>query len=214
MMFILGGLGVACGLCFGAAITLSFDQIMAQQSGGLPPLPPGVTLAFLQKVLIAFAVVGLIANAAYIVLGLSVRRGSAAASMIGIVLTSLFLLYFGANAIFTLLRGYGVVTAFLCLAITAVYGLQLYLLIQALRASSNVKHMQAAYQAQYWQYMQQQQAYNAAGYNQNAYNAPPTGPAQPGPSQTGWQWPAPPPPPGNAPQNPPSQGGPHGQAPQ
>lgn len=212
-MFVLGGLGLACGLCFGAAVTLSFDQIMAQQ-GALPPLPPGVTYALLQKILIAFAAVALIANVALIALGLFVRKGSAPASTIGIVLTSLFVLYFGGNSILALVGPYGPVAALVSLVITAVYGMQLYFLVQALRASSNVKHMQAAYQAQYWQYMQQQQTYNAAAYNQNAYNAPPAGPAQPGPSQTGWQWPAPPPPPGDAPQNPPSQGGPHGQSPQ
>jgi type II secretory pathway pseudopilin PulG len=78
-------------------------------------------------------------------------------------------------------------------------GIQLMLLISAQRASVHVSGMQAAYQAQYWQYLQQQQAYQqgtaappgygaAPAYGANTYNAPPPGASGTATSHSGWQW--------------------------
>ena len=212
MMFILGTLGLLCGVCMGVVAVMPIEQMMAQQGTSLPPLPPGMSYSMLPKLFGAIAILAVIASVAQLILGVYVRKASAGASVCGIVLAALFVLYFVANTIFAAIGGQGMAAMAVSLGLSAVSIFQLVLLIQALRASSIVKQMQAAYQAQYWQYMQQQQAYQTPGYNQNAYNAPPAAPAQPGPSQSGWQWAAPPPPPPPAApsQAPPNDGGTHG----
>ena len=74
------------------------------------------------------------------------------------------------------------------------------LLIGAMKNTRNVEAARNAYQAQYWQYAQQQQAYQqnmmpsqqaygaAPAYGAEAYNAPPAATTA-APPQTGWQWP-------------------------
>ncbi len=219
LMFILGALVVVMGLCMGTFAFLPMEQLAAQGGQRLPPLPPGMNWKIVAGV---FGVLFIFGGVLQLVIAGFLRRGTTTPIVLGIVVSGLILIYLVLNTLYAMTRGQASAGAINGIII-AVYGLQVYFLIQALRAIPYLRKMQAAYQAQYWQYMQQQQAYQAGNppaggsiYNQTAYNAPPAVPIQPAQSQTGWQWAAPPPPPPLAPQpqNPPDTGGAYGQGPQ
>jgi hypothetical protein len=233
MMFVLGSMMLLCGLCTGTMAAMPLEQIAAQR-GQMPSLPPGMTMETVRKAFMLAAFVTLPLGLLEIIVGVFVRRGGAGAAVFGIVLASLMILYFAANVFFSVMQ-HAVGGVLLAAIIAGLFVLQLVFCVQSSRAASQIGQMQAAYQAQYWQYMQQQAyntggggaaAYNpsAGGYNQGAYNAPPAPPPPqpPGASQGGWQWSAPPPPPpplSPPPAAPPTdensqQGGPHGQGPQ
>ena len=217
LMFILGGLTIFMGLCMGAFAFMDLEHLAAQGGRPLPPLPQGMSWTVVAGV---FGVIALLAGGMQLVVAGFVRRATTTPIVFGIVMSGLLLLYFLVNTFYGFTKGQpdaGV----LSLMAFSIYALQLYFLMQALRNIPILKQMQAAYQAQYWQYVQQQQAYqssqpSAGGtgiYNQTAYNAPPAVSPQPPQSQSGWQWPAPPPPPPNLslPQNPQNLGETHGQ---
>lgn len=222
LMFVLGGIATLMGLCMGAFAFLPMEQLAAQGGRQLPPLPAGMTWSVVAGV---FAVISLFAGVSQLLIAGFVRRATRTPILLGIIVASLILIYFVINTASGLIHnqpGAGI----LGLVVLSIYALQIYLLIQALRAVPYLKQMHAAYQAQYWQYVQQQQAYQnsnpmAAGssYNQTAFNAPPAVPTRQAQNQTGWQWPAPPPPPPLSPpspasQNPENTGGTYGQDPQ
>jgi hypothetical protein len=220
LMFVLSALVLLCSGCVGLMAVVPLEQMAAQQGQQLPPLPPGIpSWKAAQAACGVFAIIFLGAGIAELFTAVLIRRGGKGASIFGIVLAAPFILFFGINAISAASMGQGCGAAALCLLMVASFGFQIALCIQVLRSSSQLQLAQMAYQAQYWQYLQQQQAYNtsagaASGYSQGLYNAPPAGaPQQPAANQTGWQWTAPPPPP-TAPTPPPSQpdnvGEPHG----
>jgi hypothetical protein len=225
-MMVLGLIGLLCGGVLLLA-ALNWDKVLAMQPPEMRAQLPANASA---GQLVIQPVVMLVLAIAFVALGVAVRGGGRGPIVTGIVLTGILLALCG-----LLVAGGGMLAASgnalgmgnICVGVVAggVLLWQLLWLISPLRGSAQLRQMQAAYQAQYWQYMQQQHAYNAAAaaaYNQQAYNAPPAAaaPQPPGASHTGWQWSAPPPPPppasGPAPADPNSQtqGGPHGQGPQ
>src|SRR5947208_13631568 len=85
-MFIRGSLGILCGAGLGVVASVNIAQLAAQSGQPLPPLPPGVTWATLQRVL-GWAAAGiLVASVLQIIIGVFVRRGGAGAAIAGIVL--------------------------------------------------------------------------------------------------------------------------------
>jgi hypothetical protein len=227
IMFILGGLGLLCGVCLGIVAVVPIQQMAAQQGQALPPLPPGVTWDLMQQTMGVFAVVAVIGSVLQMVVAFFVRRGGAAATAVGLVLTILWLLVWAAIIVMAVLSRQGMTNVVANLIPGSAFLLQLLLCIQAQRASAQVAQWQAAYQAQYWQYLQQQQAYQmgagpGGAYNpasqgpqqQNPYHAPPAASAQRSAEQTGWQWTAPPPPPPTSSDAAQNQGGADGQNPQ
>jgi hypothetical protein len=178
------------------------------------------------------------------VLGVIVRRGVKRAIGVGLGLSGLLAAYFGFSALGVLkLMGSGGDPRMAVAGCAPIVSCALFVwlftwLLGARRSTPGAEQMQAAYQAQYAQYVAQQQAYyQQNAYGQGAYNAPPAA-AAPGAAASGWQWPAqpqqqpmqapgpmsqqglapPPPPPGAPPEasasTPPSEGGPDGQGPQ
>ena len=205
-MYVLGGLGIACGLCIGGLFRLPLQKMAAQQGGTLPPLPQGITYEQLTGVATVFAIIAIVVSLLQLIAAANVRRGSPVAIILGMTMTSLVMLYFVFQTVGALQNGQISVILFTIAPLVA-YAVQMTFLTQARRAGPFLQQAQAAYQAQYAQHLQQQQAYNSGGYGQNVYNAPATGPAQPGENQTGWQWAAPPPPPPIQPMSPPAEGG-------
>ena len=188
LMFILGGLLVACGVC-GAAMGLLVDwpQMIAEQPAAWsqPGLPSPDLLRPIFAVLgIVSAFVGLL----LIGLGVFVRRGALVAVILSIVLTGISLLL----VVLALVAGaftQGPREALLgmCVWIVPVVmlGLLLTWLVQSTRSSSQLKALQAQYQQQYWQYQQQYQAFNQPGQippPPPPPPAPPQPPAPPGPT--------------------------------
>ena len=205
LMFILGGAGVGCGVCVGAVSQMPLQQLAAQNNTKLPPFPPGMTLDLVMKAMVFMAVASLVASLMQLAAAVFVRRGSAAACAFGMVLSVVFILYFAVETLSSFSVGQAGVV-FISLPAAVAFIVQLILLINARRASGQIAQMQAAYQARYWHYLQQQQVYQTGAYNQNPYHAP-AAPAPSAPSQTGWQMPAPPPPPPTSSGQPPAGGG-------
>ena len=217
LMIVLGSLGLLCGTCFGLVGLVPIDQIIAQQAKSGQALPPGITPSMLTMIFRILAGVTLVASLIELVLGFLVRRGSAVVALIGIVFSVIIVGYFTLNTLYAVSQGTSNAAAalFMGAIFISAFAFQIVLLVQAKSGAANVAQRSAAYAAQYWQHLNQQQAYQQPIYNPaaapvtlppppaygaGAYNAPAVGAAPP---QTGWQWPppgqgaplAPPPPP-------------------
>jgi hypothetical protein len=216
MMIIPGCFGLLLGMCFASVFVAPAAQLKAQMA---PSMPPGYTF---EQVLVAmkfYAAILVIGSILNITFGFIVRRGTQQAVIGGLALTILLLI-----AVIALVgqgmaqhggtMAMGICPGFIALILLTI---QLIMLVRAKSVSGQLQAMQKnAYQAQYWQYMQQQQAYQQnmmppAGYNAPpaGYTAPPPGYAAPpaygaqsynapppptaAPPQTGWQWPGQPP---------------------
>jgi hypothetical protein len=210
MMFLVGALGLLLGTFFEIMSRMPIEELAKQSGAQMPPLPPGMTWPMVSKLAGIFGIVILIAAGVHLVVGGFVRRGSTSACGVGILLSAVSLLFFTFVLLSNLAAGQpgGVLIGVPALA---AFGVQLNFLIKAVSNAPTPQNIEAARQAQRWQYLHQQQAYQTPAYNQNIYNAPPTSP-QTGTYQTGWQMPAPPPPPPGGQAS--DQGGPYGYKPQ
>ena len=187
LMIILGSITAAYFLCNGAAfIVMPTDQLFAHSA-----LPPGQEMPFtpetLKKAGVIFSSFMLLIGIAMIVLGVMTRHSSSAAIVAGIILSSILALLAGLFVLVMLVTG---LTAPLMFAFACVLAIPLALLIlnlfwlaQALRAIPQLRAMQAQYQAQFWQYQQNQQAYA----QQPWYGGVPPPPPPPPPPSSGDQ---------------------------
>jgi hypothetical protein len=190
LMYVLGGLLAVVGACNGvSSLATSPQQILQQQAEFMPagqqsPLSPEAT----RTMAVVFAVLTLGLGIGLILLGTWVRRGSLGAAWTGIVLTGgavLLLLLMVLATIVAGASGSPILFVATCVFVIplALFGLQLVWLIQAARAAPRVAAMrnhQQNYQAQLWQYQQQQQQ----PYAQGGY-ATASAPMQPSPYGTG-----------------------------
>lgn len=200
LMFVLGGLGMACGVCLGISALITPIESMISASGmNVPELPPGMSIGQLMRIAYVVMAVGLlIQSILMIVLGVFVRRGSVGAIITSLVICVLVTLFLLINFIGPLMQlGHAPGTAIMSLTMIAVplclYGLLIMWLLQAKRSADTVSAMRMQYQAQYWQYMQQQQMYQQ-GYG--AAQQPLAPPLSPPSTQTSSDFNAPPPSPG------------------
>ncbi|HEY1628484.1 MAG TPA: hypothetical protein VGF52_01425 [Tepidisphaeraceae bacterium] len=182
LMFVLGGLSLACGVCVGSVIKFApLDQMIQERHFQIPDsanlgMPPEQIIRIF---LGTMAVLALVKAIVTIILAIFVRRGG-----IGSIVTSIVLCVLALLGILFELAGSGVQAArgtpgqipvmATFLAALALYGLLMVWLVQAAKAAPSVRAMRT--QSQLWQMQQQQQMYNQAGY------APP--PPPPPPPQT------------------------------
>jgi hypothetical protein len=201
LMIVMGILTMLCGVGT-AFISQNWEAILAQQPAevrsGIPAEVNSHTLLSEAKIIAGIAL-GLMA------LGVVVRRGRKGPCIAAIGLVGLISVFFTLIAVAGLAQvgrgnpmGIGAVLVFGSADLVVIW--LLIWLIQAFNSTSQIAQTQSAYQAQYWQHLQQQQAYQNIGapadpYSQNAYNAPAAPPTAQGGNQTGWQMPLPPPPP-------------------
>jgi hypothetical protein len=212
MMIIVGSVGLLFGSCLGMAFLVSSTDLMTEMQRRGRTLPPGVTIEQVLTAMKSAAFVLVLGGILELALGIIVRRGRLGGVVASLVFTVLVMVSLLAEFIAAMLhRTYSAGALFCSAILLLLAAVQLVLLLQAKRAVGQVENMHAAYQAQYWQYMQQQQAYQQGtaapqgyggtpAYGANTYNAPPPGATGAPPAQSGWQWPgqpsiAPPPPP-------------------
>lgn len=210
MLWILGGLGIMCGLCIAGSVwmvpadkiierlqaTMTAEQRSQMQNVDLVKvIRIGATFVCVVEVIFAGV---MLATAAY------VRRGSRAAIGTAMVPCALALLWCVGLCLFNIgamaVRA-APVTSVVDVLVWALVGLAmavtLYWLIRAMGAAKRLAQQQF-FQAQYWHYQQQQQ--QPTGYG---YGAQPGGPPPPAPQN----WMNLPPPPPAAPPPPPPSGG-------
>jgi len=164
LMFIVGPLLLACGVIVSSMRWVipnvppdQFRQLF-QQMQSMSHLSVEEFLSDIFREGVVITVIGL----GYIVLAVLVRRGGRVPAILASMMTGLVLLSIAGGILFsiTMLGSVqGVCQLVMQLAIAAVFGSLMYLLIQAARASSGIKSAQQRYQAQYWQYQQNMQAY-------------------------------------------------------
>jgi len=185
MLFVIGGIGILLSLCL-AGVGAMLQQVL-EKSPELREQMAGISPDVLRILFLVFAGCGVVLSIVMIVLGAFVRRGGLISAVIAIVLSSLIALYFVGNMIVTMVqsRGAGGQQAITggCIGIIALIllGVQIFLLVKAIRAIRANKNWH-----QMWQYQQMQQAYGqqAGGYGYPQQNPPPppspsVGPPQP-----------------------------------
>ena len=171
LMFVIGGLVLLAGTCnMLSAFVSSPNEVLESQKRmiGESPLDPQT----MRVATITFAVLTIADGLAMILLGALVRRGSMAATIASIVLTSLVLLLLALMVLGSIVAAtaeplLGIVACFFAIP-AALHGWLLIWLIQSTRGISEQKRVEQQYQQQYWQY-QQQYAQGPSGYG-----APPT----------------------------------------
>jgi hypothetical protein len=189
LMFVLGGLNLACGACVGVFARIGpIDQLVARANVQLPPdlnMPPEQLFRIFLGILAALSLLHAIAM---IILAVFVRRGGIGSIVTSIVLCVLVLLLLAMQGIGAVVRGAAGQPQGLIFFVIGIglYGLLFAWLIQAARAAAAVKTMRM--QSQLWQIQQQQQMYGQGGYA-----PPPPPPPPPPPQQTPPQIPPQPP---------------------
>lgn len=199
MLFVLGGLGLACGLGLGTMVWMAPTDVLVKQlqatmnPGQLSQLPPGWTIeTFAHVAYTAAAILIVVGGIVMLLVGFFARRGGRGASVAGIVICALVILWLAVNLVGSLvqtLRAPGaqaagaVVFGVVCIA---AFALTLAWLVQAARAAPMVAWNRQRMQAQYGHYEQQYAAYQQPappppgygyGYGYGAVPPPPQAPA-------------------------------------
>lgn len=189
MLWIIGPLLLACGLCVGTVGMLApMDQLLQQLREYSPEQAQQFSTPQMQTMLrVAYgfiAIVGLLTGLGMTGSAWFVRQGRRGAVITALVACAPVVIW----AILASLTGlaalaggslFGVLQLAIGIGITAVIGLTVMWLVQALRAGGMADQQQMM-QQQYWQYLQQQQAQQGYGYGS------PVAPAQPPAQQTPW----------------------------
>lgn len=204
MCWVLGGLGVLCGLCLNGVAFLAPPEAMVQElRARLSPeqLQQLGNMDLATVVRVTYAVIGVVAllvSLVLLIVGGFVRRGGRGAVIMGLVIFIGLALVCAFGVLAGLIQAATVsptalVAVVIWLAIGTAVGATIYWLSQALRASGAAAQQLQAY---YWHLQQQQQVLQPPqGYGYGyGYGAPPSPqtPAAPPPQQS--LGPMPPPP--------------------
>jgi hypothetical protein len=180
--FIVGAIGLLGALCFGGFGLAGTEQMLGEMVRSTND--PNVTVSILRVMLVVMAVFALLYGIVTVVLGLFIWRASSGATIAAIVIASLVLLLMLLNSLASLLqapRMRGAQLAALgcvALVIPLLMAGYLVMLFSGLKSIKQYREAQTSYQAQYWQYHQQQQMYGQAGYG-----SPPANPSGPPPNE-------------------------------
>ena len=201
MLLVLGGLVLLAGVCGGVmAAIVPFDQIPIPPELNTAHLPPGLSIPqAMRNGCLTMCKAGLPTGICLLVLGYFTRKGARWASISGIVVCGLLLLYTAGIVLVAMALGAGNpqnLGSLFCITIVpgGLLTLALVWLIQALRRFPAIQYAQQQYQMQMWQYQQQQ-----AAYQQQPQIAPQIPPAPNDPWQRGYGLTPPPPPPNQPP---------------
>ena len=167
---ILGGLMLLCGgLVIAIPHLMDVTQLITASGQQMPDLPPGWTMN--QALALAFGMMGgcgVVLALAMLVLCVFVRSGSRGAVIASIILTGLILLMLAIRLIAGLVQvasnPAAIVDLLIGVVMMGLFGLNMYWLLAAARNGGRVAAAMQQYQAQYYGYAQQQQAYAQPGY--------------------------------------------------
>jgi hypothetical protein len=171
LMIILGALVAVYAACNAIAMfAVPADQLM-RNNPMMTKEAAQISPDVLKTTGVIVSVLILLVGLAKIILGVFVRRNSGGAIVGGLILTALVTVVVGLFAVTFAFAGLAAPPAFVvsCLLFIplALLVLELVWLVQAMRAGTQIRAMQAQYHAQFHQYQQQQQAYaQQYGYGQ------------------------------------------------
>jgi hypothetical protein len=175
LVFVTSGLFLACGVLCGVLPWGTLLTQALQQNPNLK-LPPNVSLSQVEVVIRVCGAIPIGAGLVMILLAVFVRKGSRAATLAATILSALFAGFIVLYMLITLISGGAqgggpaeLLMAMCMMTVPALLmGWQFLWLLQAYRSRGQAETAQAQYQAQYWQYLQAQQAYGNAGYRAHA----------------------------------------------
>ncbi|HEX2972243.1 MAG TPA: hypothetical protein VHP11_07910 [Tepidisphaeraceae bacterium] len=167
LMFVLGALGLVAALsCLGVRAAIPWSRLPPELAESFNQLETQTHVPAATFITGVAAIMG-IPSVLLIALGFWVRRASKVAIYLAASLVVLILIVLALN----ILRGLtdavripqaapqAIFGTCMVLVPTALFGLLLVWLSQAARNATTLREAQARYQAQYWQYLQQQQQY-------------------------------------------------------
>ena len=181
VLWILGGIGSLCGVCFASATwIIPMDQIVTQLKQSLPQeqLKQLGNIDLAQAARVFYTVAGilfLLTSIALITLGMFVRRGSRGATITALVVGIIIVGWCVLCVLVGIVQSITISPVLLggvliWLVVGSGMGLALYWLVQALRATAAVRQQ---LQAQYLRFQQQPAAQQQAGYGYG-YSPPPS----------------------------------------
>ena len=181
MMIVLGSLALTCGMCVLGAAGLPFDELPPEQKDLFRELEQQAGMPAKQMLTI-YGAGTLVGGGLFLGLGIFVRRGGRGIVIASIVLVSATAIWFVKDLVSMAMLG-GPAAAMAggaCVSVVQIglCALLLVWLAQALRAIPHLTAIAQQYQAQYWQYEQQRQAY-AYGHGTVPGSAQPQGYAPP-----------------------------------
>lgn len=195
LMFILGGLTLLGSLCCGL-VGAMIPNLIAEQPEIMQDiqLPVEVTPNVLQIVMIVLAALIFLYGVLTLVLANFVRRGSKGATITAMILAVLVILYLTLNAVTAAVTQGPRAAGGLC-AIVIPAAIHILLLVWLVQALKSIPAFRAAqdYQARYWDYVRQYQAWQQQQQMQQGAQPPP--PPGQSPIQPPIQTPPMPPPP-------------------
>lgn len=193
VLFVLAGLGLACGILVGISAWVSPEQLLRQPGMETPEIP-GSNLTPEQILRITFtiaAVIMVLGGIVFGILGLFVRRGGKGSAITGVVLGILLLLWLAVNGVSAFFITANLLAGIFTICIVGVLGplivMMLMWLFQAIKAAPMIRYQRQQFEAQRWQYQQQQMAYlqsappGGYGYGTPPPQQPPTPQASPPP---------------------------------
>lgn len=166
LMFILAGLMLSCGACFGLASLVSLDGLEGQQRTQFEQLEADLGMPFSAAMRTASGMM-LIPGALLLILAILVRRGGMVTAIFALLLAVLMALMLLLGAINGILvatqdpRGIMQLAMFVVPLVLVV--LLMVWLFQAARNAPRLAELRAGQQAAYWQSAQQRQDYTT-GY--------------------------------------------------
>jgi hypothetical protein len=174
LLFILGPLGLLLGACL-FSMPLLIKAAPGPQADQLRDKVMQSTHMPAETIFPAMGAIFVVPALLMLIFAFFVRRGNRGATATSCALMGVLLAFWLVNTIGGMfLQPMDARSAFgLCINVVllAVFGLELFWLIAALRGSKNAQIAQQQYAAQYWQYQQAMQAY-AYGQQQQGYPAP------------------------------------------
>ncbi len=184
LMFVVGAMALLFGGCMGfTAAMLPRLRDMPEVRQTLATLESQAGVSATTLIIIAAVLFGVI-GLAQIILGIFVRRGGLVIAIVGIIFTSLVLIYMCINLAISIITPGQLGGACMSVVVAAVFVAQLILLIQACRNAGQVRWMQQMYAGQTaWPQQQApyaQQPVDPPGVNYGyGYGAPQQQPARP-----------------------------------
>ncbi len=165
MVFVIGGLFVLGGLCFGMAASVPFSQLQLQPQQAQQfrqfETTYGIPIAHL---ILGFGLTSAVIGLIYLVLGVFVLRGNRRVALVTIILSTPLVLFLILAVVSGLAQGINPVGLVLPIIVLILLGLLIAWLIEVYRTAPRVEAARVRSQAKYAQHFQQAQEFGAAGY--------------------------------------------------
>lgn len=181
LMFLISGLCLTCGLCFGISSFVPMDQLDEAQREQIQSMEEQLGGWAFPAVMRASAVIIAGMGVALLVLALLVRRGGMGSVILTLIIVGgmglLLLIGLVNDLILTMQNPAGIISVCIVAMPLALVTLLFVWLIQAARNAPRLAELRSAQQSAYWQSNQHRQQYGSGYWQQQQPPPPPPPPA-------------------------------------